>query len=211
MNTRRIGQFVLATVIAASTPLLVHAAPSPADAGPAASAHRGGPAHAGKPGEHRDHRAHGEHRRGAHEFGRSPHFLHGIKLSEAQQDKVFEIMHNRAPALRDAMKTAGKSRKELNELVRSGNFKESDGRALAERGAKALAEAQFLKASSEAEILAVLTPEQRTEIKSRQERRETAMHDGRGRGHGGGRHGHVTPPPAPGQAPATAPAGAAPR
>lgn len=203
MNTRRIGQFVLATVIAASTPLLVHAAPTPADAGPAASAHRGGPGQPGGPGF--------DHRRGGPEFNRGPHFLQGIKLSEAQQDKVFEIMHNRAPALRDAMKTAGKSRKELNELVRSGNFKETEARALADRGAKALAEAEFLKASSEADILAVLTPEQRTELKNRQERREVAMRDGHGPARGA--HRGQTPPPPPAQtpAPALAPAGAAPR
>ena len=207
MNTRRIGQFVLATVIAASTPLLVHAAPSPADAGPAASAHRGPP---GGPGfEH--------HRRGGAEFGRGPHFLHGIKLTEAQQDKVFDIVHNRAPALRDAMKTAGKSRKELNELVRSGSFKESEARTLADRGAKALAEAEFLKARSDAEILALLTPEQRAEIKTRQERRELAMQtEGRGRGWGGGNRADAPPAPqapaqAPGTAPALVPAGAAPR
>jgi len=207
MNTRRIGQFVLATVIAASTPLLAHAAPSPADAGPAASAHRGPP---GGPGfEH--------HRRGGAEFGRGPHFLHGIKLTEAQQDKVFDIVHNRAPALRDAMKTAGKSRKELNELVRSGSFKESEARALADRGAKALAEAEFLKARSDAEILALLTPEQRAEIKTRQERRELAMQtEGRSRGWGGGNRADAPPAPqapaqAPGTAPALAPAGAAPR
>ena len=207
MNTRRIGQFVLATMIAASTPLLAHAAPSPADAGPAASAHRGPP---GGPGfEH--------HRRGGAEFGRGPHFLHGIKLTEAQQDKVFDIVHNRAPALRDAMKTAGKSRKELNELVRSGSFKESEARALADRGAKALAEAEFLKARSDAEILALLTPEQRAEIKTRQERRELAMQtEGRGRGWGGGNRADAPPAPqapaqAPGTAPALAPAGAAPR
>ena len=208
MNTRRIGQFVLATVIAASTPLLVHAAPSPADAGPAASAHRGPPGHGG-PGF--------EHRRGGAEFGRGPHFLHGIKLTEAQQDKVFEIVHNRAPALRDAMKTAGKSRKELNELVRSGSFKESEARTLADRGAKALAEAEFLKARSDADILALLTPEQRAEIKTRQERRELAMQtEGRGRGWGGGHRADAPPAPsapaqAPGTAPALAPAGAAPR
>ncbi|QEI05756.1 periplasmic heavy metal sensor [Pigmentiphaga aceris] len=196
MNTRRIGQFVLATVIAASTPLLVHAAPSPADAGPAASAHRGAPGHPGGPGGPGF-----EHRRGGGEFGRGPHFLHGIKLTEAQQDKVFEILHNRAPALRDAMKAAGKSRKELNELVRSGSFKESEGRALADRGAKAFAEAEFLKARSDAEIMALLTPEQRAEIKTRQERRQLAMR-GEGRGQWGGNRSDA-PPPAPGVAPAT--------
>jgi Spy/CpxP family protein refolding chaperone len=202
MNTRRIRQFVLATVIAASAPLLVHAAPSPADAGPAASAHRGGPGHPGKPAGPGF-----EHRRGGGEFGRGgPHFLHGIKLTEAQQDKVFDIMHNRAPALRDAMKTAGKSRKELHELVRSGSFKETEARALADRGAKALAEAEFLKASSEADILAVLTPEQRTELKNRQERREVAMQEGRGGPGWGGRHGQTPPPPAAGAAPAPTPA-----
>lgn len=162
MTTQRFRRIAAAAVLALSTPLLVQATPAPTDAPPAPHAHRGegGPAHA----KHR-HVRHGDMG-----LTQTPRFLRGIDLDEAQRDKVFQILHQRAPALRDAYKETHKARKELRQLSASNSFDEARARALTQQSAKAMAEAQFLQARSEADIRAVLTTEQRAELQLRQQR-----------------------------------------
>lgn len=87
--------------------------------------------------------------------------LRGVKLSEAQQDKVFLIMHEQAAAFYEAMKTAQRADADLHALSLAPNFDVVRARALAEAAGKAQAEIAFLHASTTARIFALLTPEQR--------------------------------------------------
>ena len=87
--------------------------------------------------------------------------LRGVKLSEAQQDKVFQIMHEQAQAFYEAMKAAQRADTELHSLSLAPNFDAGRAQALAEAVGKAQAEMALLHASTTARIFALLTPEQR--------------------------------------------------
>lgn len=98
---------------------------------------------------------------GMHEKEATPPFLRGIELSEAQQDKIFSIMHQQAPLLREQAKAAHKAHEALRTLAASGQYDEAKARTLADSGARAMAEIALLHARAEQQIRALLTPEQR--------------------------------------------------
>ncbi len=85
----------------------------------------------------------------------------GLGLSEAQEDKVFAILHAQGPLLREKMKQIDKARKELQALARSDRYDEARARALAEATARATSEIALLRAGSEHQIRELLTPAQR--------------------------------------------------
>lgn len=91
----------------------------------------------------------------------------GLDLDEAQRDKVFAIRHAVAPEMRKVMQEARAARRALHELVASGGFDESKGLELARREAAALSQATLLRASTEHQLLAVLTPQQRQQLAQR--------------------------------------------
>jgi Spy/CpxP family protein refolding chaperone len=113
-----------------------------------------------------------------HDMGPGAHdrFLHGIALSEEQQDKIFAIHNAQAPAMREQHKIVRKAHTELHALVASGQYDERKVRALAETGAKAMAELQQMQARSHAQILQLLTPEQRQQIAQRAAGMHAEMH-----------------------------------
>ena len=96
-----------------------------------------------------------------------PDGIPGLDLDEAQRDKVFAIRHAVAPEMRKAMQEARAARRALHELVASGGFDESKGLELARREAAALSQATLLRASTEHQLLAVLTPQQRQQLAQR--------------------------------------------
>lgn len=87
--------------------------------------------------------------------------LRGVKLTEAQQDKVFQIMHEQARAFYDAMKVAQRAEAELHALSLAPNFDTARAKTLADAVGKAQGEIAYLHASTTARIFALLTPEQR--------------------------------------------------
>jgi protein CpxP len=111
----------------------------------------------------------------------------GLGLSEAQEDKVFAILHAQGPLMRDKMKQIDKARKELQTLARSDRYDETRARALAEAAARATSEMALLRAGSEHQIRELLTPEQRQKFDAAE---AGPPHHGMG-GHGG----HGGPPP----------------
>lgn len=184
------------------------AAPRPDAPPPGPHAHRpGGPGGPGGPGMH-----HGP---------RGDHLLHGIELTDAQKDKVFALRHAAAPELREAMKASMTARKELRELANGTNFDEARAQQIANAGAAAQAKAAVLRAKTEHDILAVLTPEQRTTLETRrkeaearwEERREARAERGergeRGGERRGGPDGAPPPPPSADAPPPPPPAPAA--
>ncbi len=91
--------------------------------------------------------------------------LHRLKLTEAQQDKVFAIMHAQAPQRRDNDKAVRKAHDALRELSRADKFDDAKANALSRDLGQAVAAQALLQARTEAQIQAVLTPEQREQLR----------------------------------------------
>ncbi|QDG70319.1 Spy/CpxP family protein refolding chaperone [Janthinobacterium tructae] len=100
-----------------------------------------------------------------------PPFLHGIELSEAQQDKVFAATYAQAPLLREQEKIAFKAHAQLRELAASSTYDDAKAGALANTAAQAMATISLQQARLEQQLLAVLTPEQRKQAQQRRDSR----------------------------------------
>ena len=100
-----------------------------------------------------------------------PPFLHGIELSEAQQDKVFAATYAQAPLLREQEKIAFKAHAQLRELAGSSAYDDAKAGALANTAAQAMAKISLLHARLEQQLLAVLTLEQRKQAQQRRDSR----------------------------------------
>lgn len=111
---------------------------------------------------------HGPGGPGAHGL---PPFMHGIELSEAQQDKVFAATYAQAPLLREQQKIAYKAHAQLRELALSNAYDDARASALATTAAQAMAKISLQQARLEQQLLAVLTPEQRKQAEQRREGR----------------------------------------
>lgn len=99
-----------------------------------------------------------------------PPFMRELNLSDTQNDKIFKIMHDQAPALRDKAKEASKANYELHGLMLSDKYDEARVSALSETSAQAMAAMAQMRAASLNQIYQTLTPEQRKkadELKSR--------------------------------------------
>ncbi|MCG2584603.1 Spy/CpxP family protein refolding chaperone [Massilia sp. TS11] len=139
--------------------MLTMAAAAQAEPGPQGMEHgpRGGPMH-GPDGP----MGHGP-RMGEH--GPGMPFLHGVKLSDEQQDKVFAIMHAAAPQVHEQEKALKNAREGMHELMR-GRFDEGKAKALAEAEGKAVAALSLARARTHAQVLALLTPEQKQQLEA---------------------------------------------
>lgn len=87
--------------------------------------------------------------------------LHGLHLSEAQQDKLFAIHHAARPEQREHMKAIRKAHEGLAELARAERFDDARAATLSRELGQAIAAEALLQARTEAQALAVLSPEQR--------------------------------------------------
>ena len=90
-----------------------------------------------------------------------PPVLRELNLSDAQHDKIFKIMHDLAPALREKAKEASKAHYELQTLVFSDKYDEARVRTLSETSAQAMAAMVQMRAASLDQIYQTLTPDQR--------------------------------------------------
>lgn len=93
-----------------------------------------------------------------------PPFLHGLNLSEAQQDKVFELMHQQAPLLRNKGKASHKAMDELRQLALTEQYDEPRAKTLARTAAETQSEMALLRVQNDQKIYALLTPEQRKKL-----------------------------------------------
>lgn len=109
-----------------------------------------------------------------------PPHLRALNLTEAQQDKVFEIMHAQAPVMRDKAKALRKAETDLRALTSAADYSEAKARGLADEAAKAMSEMTLARAKADRQVFEVLTPEQRKQMAEMKpmERR----HHGRGDG-----------------------------
>lgn len=109
--------------------------------------------------------------RGPGEPHRAGHLLHGVELDEAQEDKVFAILHTQEPQRREQAKVLRQSQEGLRKLATSGQYDESKAAALAKAAGAAMAALALQDARTDARILGVMTPEQRQQATSEPARR----------------------------------------
>jgi Spy/CpxP family protein refolding chaperone len=152
ISHRNIRHFLAAASLALAVPLTALANPGAPGDCPGMDG-RGAPGKRGEAG-----RAQG----GPGEM--APHYLRGLNLSEAQRDKVFEILHAQVPLLRDKAKLAQKSEEELRKLTSSADYSEAKARSLAETISKTTLETTLARAKADRQIFEVLTPEQRKQL-----------------------------------------------
>ncbi|MGY1490051.1 Spy/CpxP family protein refolding chaperone [Methylobacillus pratensis] len=95
--------------------------------------------------------------------------LAGLELSEAQEDKIFYLLHAEAPAIRNNFKQQRKLREEIDKLGTAPSFDEKKARQLAAELARVQSDAIFSRISTESRIRALLTPEQLGKLDERKE------------------------------------------
>ncbi len=93
--------------------------------------------------------------------------LHGLQLSEEQDDKIFAIMHAQAATMRQHEKALQAAHQALFAMAASGQFDEKQAGVLAQRAGQASAALALARARTEAQVAALLTPEQRQQLSSR--------------------------------------------
>jgi Spy/CpxP family protein refolding chaperone len=126
-----------------------------------------GPAPAGRPDA--DHAQEGQGRGfdgPGHGHGHMGFFGH-LQLSEAQQDRLFAIHHAAAPQRRQQEKAIRHAHDALRALGDSAQFDEARANAAARELGQAIAAEVLLRTRVHAQMLALLTPEQREQLRQR--------------------------------------------
>ena len=99
--------------------------------------------------------------------GMPPPFLHGLDLTDAQQDKVFAILHGQAPYVREQGRALRKARAALHALASAAQYDDAKAASLAQAAAQAMANLELSRVRTEQKLLAVLTAEQREQVGQR--------------------------------------------
>ena len=105
-------------------------------------------------------------------------FLRGLKLSEEQRDKIFAIHYAQMPEAREQRKAIEHARRDLHQMVASGQYDEARARSLTESLGRAVAREAQLRAQADAKIMQVLTPEQRKQVGEREAQRVAELEPG---------------------------------
>jgi Spy/CpxP family protein refolding chaperone len=92
-------------------------------------------------------------------------FLRDLDLSEAQQDRVFAILHVQAPKRRDLEKAERKAHDALHAMASGAQLDGAAARTQAQALGQAIAAQELLHLRTEAQLMAVLTAEQRTQLR----------------------------------------------
>ena len=114
--------------------------------------------------------AQGMHHRGGPmgEFGFGDHmlgyFTDVLDLTQAQQDQAKAIMEKEKPVLQPLMKQLMQAHRDMSNLEDSGTFDEAKVRALAAQNTQVMTELFVQKARIHAELMQVLTPEQKAKL-----------------------------------------------
>ena len=95
---------------------------------------------------------------------RVPPFLRGLDLSEAQQDRVFAILHAEVPKQRELDKAERRAGEALRDLAHAPALDQTRAAASAQALGQAIADQEMLHLQTSAELMAVLTPPQRAQL-----------------------------------------------
>jgi len=90
--------------------------------------------------------------------------LRGLTLTESQRDRVFMILHARAPTLRETVKAARRAQDGLQQLELSAQFDQARAKSLVDSFVRSLGTIALMRAEGEHEIYALLTEEQRQQM-----------------------------------------------
>lgn len=138
--------------------------------GPRADEHRGpGPAMHGEDGPRGD--GPGDGPDAGRGFDGVPPYLRGIALSEAQQDKIFAIVHGQVPYLREQARARDKADRALSGLHGAVRYDDAAAVKLAQAAAQADANITLSHLRTEQKVLAVLSAEQRKALAERRDGR----------------------------------------
>ncbi|MYN09883.1 Spy/CpxP family protein refolding chaperone [Pseudoduganella aquatica] len=178
MKTKKIHLQHLLLAAALALPLASHAAnglssgdegfdaPPP---GPRAEGGPGMPPGGPGPGPRMGGRGGPDGERGPHG---GPHFMHGLDLSEAQQDKVFTILHTQEPYIREQSRALRKAQEALDAMGKAEKFDDAKAVSLAQAAAQAISNMELQRVRTEQKLLGVLTPEQRKQLDQRKPPRQ---------------------------------------
>lgn len=139
---RLLNPMLLALSLAVAAPLAAHAVPGPD--GDAGSGHSGF-----------QHKRGGSHERGD--------FTRHLNLSDAQQDKIFELRHAAVPEFRAKGKELRQLKQALRQVAMSDSFDENRAIALSNQAARAEAEMTVMRLRLNNQMYQILTPEQRAQ------------------------------------------------
>jgi Spy/CpxP family protein refolding chaperone len=93
-----------------------------------------------------------------------PPYLVALNLSEAQQDKVFELMHSQMPKARQAEKQRHQLMGELQKLSNASSYDEAKVKQISEKLAIIEKEGVLNRATTNHQVYQILTPEQRKQL-----------------------------------------------
>jgi Spy/CpxP family protein refolding chaperone len=100
-----------------------------------------------------------------------PPYLRGIELNEAQQDKIFAIVHGQVPYLREQARARDKAERALFALHGAANYNDAAAVKLAQAAAQADANLTLSHLRTEQKVLGVLTAVQRKSLDERRNAR----------------------------------------
>jgi protein CpxP len=109
-----------------------------------------------------------------------PPYLRGVKLTEAQEDKIFALIHDQIPALREQGKQRHKVIGELRALTNAEKFDEAKAQQLADKLAAIEKEAVLTRARNDYKIFSLLTPEQRQQAQDAKSQKNWHRHGDHG-------------------------------
>jgi len=93
-----------------------------------------------------------------------PPYLRALNLDEAQRDKVFAILHEQAPTMRERLKRLNRAHADLRRLTAGPDYDEPRARVLAEQIGRAMSEVALLRAHTDRLIFDLLSQEQRKSL-----------------------------------------------
>lgn len=105
---------------------------------------------------------------GGHMGGLSPRMLQSLQLSDAQRDKVKELMQAQAKTMQEQMGQSRARHEQLDQLSRAPSFDAAKARALADEQGQQMAQHLFQRAQFQSQLRALLTPEQLKQLDERQ-------------------------------------------
>lgn len=92
------------------------------------------------------------------------YYVHQLDLTDAQQAQVKAIMAKEKPTLQPLMLQMAQGHSQLRDLVLSGSFDEAKARELASQQSQTMTELAVQHARIAAEMVQVLTPEQKAKL-----------------------------------------------
>jgi Spy/CpxP family protein refolding chaperone len=102
---------------------------------------------------------------GGHALRHGLPFLRGIDLTEAQEDRLFAILHAQAPQLREQDKIEDRAHEALRAMLDAGDYNETRAAAHTKALGQAIAARALLRVRTAGQVMALLTPEQRAQLR----------------------------------------------